>query len=121
VEQMPGVNYWRIQTGSAEPNALHGGLSYRAIPDLNGWMLFVNVPSIDETVELVRKLGYSIMRPKTAVPQERLGDNRAVMEGEGSCSLLIGDRAELFACTSEPEASALTLEMVCAGSNQMTR
>jgi predicted enzyme related to lactoylglutathione lyase len=36
VEQMPGVNYWRIQTGSAEPNALHGGLSYRAIPDLNG-------------------------------------------------------------------------------------
>ena len=68
VEQMPGINYWRIQTGSAEPNALHGGLSYRAIPDLNGWMLFVNVTSLDETVELVRKLGYSIMRPKTAVP-----------------------------------------------------
>jgi predicted enzyme related to lactoylglutathione lyase len=36
VEQMPGVNYWRIHISSTEPNALHGGLTYRAIPDLNG-------------------------------------------------------------------------------------
>jgi predicted enzyme related to lactoylglutathione lyase len=57
VEQMPGVNYWRIQTGSAEPKALHGGLTYRALPDLNGWMLFVNVASLDETVTLAQKLG----------------------------------------------------------------
>ena len=69
VEQMSGVNYWRIQTGSTEPKALHGGLTYRAIPDLNGWMLFVNVASLDETVALVQKLGGSIVRPKTAVPK----------------------------------------------------
>ena len=69
VEQMPGVNYWRIQTGSAEPKALHGGLTYRAIPDLNGWMLFVNVTSLDETVALVQKLGGSVVRAKTAVPR----------------------------------------------------
>src|SRR6476619_6184438 len=50
VEQMAGIGYWRIQTGAAEGPALHGGLTYRAIPDLNGWMLFVNVPSLDETV-----------------------------------------------------------------------
>ena len=47
VEQMPGVNYWRIQTGATEPKPLHGGLTYLAIPDLNGWMLFVNVMSLD--------------------------------------------------------------------------
>ena len=32
VEQMPGINYWRIQTGAAEGPALHGGLTYRALP-----------------------------------------------------------------------------------------
>jgi len=69
VEQMPGVNYWRIQTGSTEPKALHGGLTYRAIPDLNSWMLFVNVASLDDTVALVPKLGGSIVRAKTAVPR----------------------------------------------------
>ena len=69
VEQMPGVNYWRIQTGATETGALHGGLTYRAIPDLNGWMLFVNVTSLDETVALVQRLGGSIVRPKTAVPR----------------------------------------------------
>jgi predicted enzyme related to lactoylglutathione lyase len=69
VEQMPGVNYWRIQTGAAEGPALHGGLTYRGIPDLNGWMLFVNVASLDETVALVQSLGGSIVRPKTAVPR----------------------------------------------------
>ena len=69
VEQMPGVNYWRIQTGSPETKPLHGGLTYRAIPDLNGWMLFVNVASLDDTVALVQKLGGSIVRPTTAVPK----------------------------------------------------
>lgn len=69
VEQMPGINYWRIQIDSAEPKALHGGLTYRAIPDLNGWMLFVNVASLDDTVALVQKLGGSIVRTKIAVPK----------------------------------------------------
>jgi uncharacterized protein len=69
VDQMPGVNYWRIQIDSVQHKALHGGLTYRAIPDLNGWLLFVNVPSVDDTVALVQKLGGSIVRPKTAVPK----------------------------------------------------
>src|SRR5215472_5775189 len=69
IEQMPGVNYWRIHTCSTEAKPLHGGLTYRAIPDLNGWLLFVNVASLDETVVLVQKLGGSIVRPKTAVPR----------------------------------------------------
>ena len=69
VEQMPGVQYWRIQTGAPEGPALHGGLTYRAIPDLNGWMLFVNVASLDETVARIEHLGGSIVRPRTAVPR----------------------------------------------------
>jgi uncharacterized protein len=69
VEQMPGIGYWRIQTGAAKGPLLHGGLTYRAIPNLNGWMLFVNVPSLDEAAEHIQHLGGSIVRPKTAVPK----------------------------------------------------
>jgi len=66
---MPAVDYWRIQTGSAESKALNGGITCRAIPGLNGWMLYVNVAALDETVALVQSLGGSIVRPKTAVPK----------------------------------------------------
>ena len=69
VEQMEAVGYWRIQTGAAEGPALHGGLTYRAIPGLNGWLLFVNVPSLDEAVAQIQHLGGSIVRPRTAVPR----------------------------------------------------
>ena len=78
VEQMPGVDYWRISTGTREGGggsgagevaSLNGGLTYRAIPNLNGWMLFVNVESVDETVERIVSRGGSVVRPKTAVPR----------------------------------------------------
>ncbi len=70
VEQMPGVDYWRIQIPAAASTVLQGGgLTYRAIPGLNGWMLFVNIESMDETLSLVQNLGGSIIRPKTAVPK----------------------------------------------------
>jgi uncharacterized protein len=69
VEQMPGIDYWQIKTGSAESRAVNGGLTYRAVPGLNGWMLYINVVSLDETVELVQRLGGTIVRPKTAVPK----------------------------------------------------
>lgn len=67
VEQMPGIGYWRVQPGASDGPALHGGLTYRAIPDLNGWMLFVNVDSLDDTVARIEHLGGSIVRPKAAV------------------------------------------------------
>ena len=69
VEQMPGLGYWRIQPGDADGAALHGGLTYRAIPGLNGWLLFVKVDSLDETVARIEHLGGSVVRPKTAVPR----------------------------------------------------
>jgi len=69
VEQMEAVDYWRINTGSDEASSLNGGLTYRALPDLNGWMVYVQVPVLDETVELIKSLGGSVIRPKTAVPK----------------------------------------------------
>jgi uncharacterized protein len=69
LEQMEGIGYWRITTNSEKTNSLNGGLTYRALPDLNGWMLYVQVPALDETVELVKSLGGAVIRPKTAVPR----------------------------------------------------
>lgn len=69
VEQMPGIQYWRIQTGAPDGPALHGGLTQRAFPDLNGWLLYVQVESLDETVARIQSLGGSIVRRKTAVPR----------------------------------------------------
>jgi len=69
IEQMEGIEYWRISTGSDETSPLNGGLTYRALPDLNGWMLYVQVPQLDETVELIKSLGGAVIRPKTAVPR----------------------------------------------------
>ena len=68
VEQMPGLQYWRIQVPSAT-NAFSGGLTYRAIPELNGWLLFVNVESMDEALQIIETHGGSIVRPRTAVPR----------------------------------------------------
>lgn len=46
-----------------------GGLTYRAVPGLHGWMLYLQVPALDETVELSQSLAGSVVRPKTAVPR----------------------------------------------------
>lgn len=69
VEQMPGIGYWRVQPGNTGASPLHGGLTYRAIPGLNGWMLFVQVASLDETVARIEHLSGSVVRQKTAVPR----------------------------------------------------
>jgi len=67
IEKVEGVDYWRINTASEEAKKMNGGLTHRAIPDLRGWMVYVQVPNLDATVELVLRLGGSIVRPKTAV------------------------------------------------------
>ncbi len=69
IEKMEGLGYWRIQIPSEDVKPMHGGLTYRAIPDLNSWLMFVNVASIDETVARAQDMGGSIVRPKTAVPR----------------------------------------------------
>jgi len=69
IEQIEGIGYWRVTTNIEERSALNGGLTFRALPDLNGWLLYVQVPSLDETVELIKSLGGSVVRPKTAVPR----------------------------------------------------
>ncbi len=69
MEKMEGIDYWRVVPETSESNSLIGGLTYRTIPNLNSFLLYVNVNSMDETLEKILKMGGKIVRPKTAVPR----------------------------------------------------
>lgn len=67
IDRMPGVDYWRVETGA--PDRMHGGLLYRAIAGLNGWMFYIKVDSLERAVADIRSFGGTVVRPKTAVPK----------------------------------------------------
>lgn len=69
IEQAPGIDYWRIQTGAGDAEAISGGLTYRPIPGPRSWVHYVNVVSLDETVAQLQRLGGTVLRPKTPVPK----------------------------------------------------
>lgn len=54
IEKAPGIDYWRIHTGSG---GLSGGLMLRPIPGPRSWVHYVHTESLAETVEQVVKLG----------------------------------------------------------------
>jgi uncharacterized protein len=63
------MEYWSITT-SAEPGgmgALGGGMMQRLAPQQQITM-YIEVPSVDEYVDRVKKLGGRVCFPKTAVP-----------------------------------------------------
>jgi predicted enzyme related to lactoylglutathione lyase len=68
IEKFPGVtDYWHIDTGGADDTP-DGGLmarKHREQPITN----YVAVSSVDESAAKVEKLGGTICKPKTAVPQ----------------------------------------------------
>jgi uncharacterized protein len=69
VEQAPGIDYWRIQTGGTDAGGFGGGLAYRPIPGLRSWVNYINVESLDESLAQVQRLGGTVVRPKMAVPK----------------------------------------------------
>ncbi len=69
VDKAPGVDYWRIDTGSGESKGIGGGLLRRPIPGPRSWVHYVHVESLDQTVERIVELGGAVVRPKTAVPK----------------------------------------------------
>jgi uncharacterized protein len=69
LDKAPGVDYWRIQTGSTDTHGFNGGLTYRPFPGPRSWVHYVTVESLGETVVQVLRLGGQVLRPKTAVPK----------------------------------------------------
>jgi uncharacterized protein len=69
IEKAPGLDYFRIQTGSLEDHGIVVGLLNRPIPGPLSWVHYVLVDSIDQTIGRVQSLGGKVLRPKTAVPK----------------------------------------------------
>ena len=68
IEKFPVVaDYWHIDTGSGD-RTRDGGLMTRKHPD-QPITDYIAVSSVDESAAKVKKLGGTICKPKTAVPQ----------------------------------------------------
>jgi predicted enzyme related to lactoylglutathione lyase len=62
------MDYWMVTTGAkAGEMALGGGMLKRQQPDQR-ITIYVDVPSVDEYMERVKKLGGQVCVPKMAVP-----------------------------------------------------
>lgn len=69
IERASAVDYWRIQLDPSATGGTDGGLMHRppAIP--HGWLHYVNVESLDASIEAAQRLGATVLRPKAAVPR----------------------------------------------------
>lgn len=69
LEKVEGLNYWRIHLDAEDPSRVGGGLTFRPRSDPKGWLQFVNVDSVDDSIVLAEQMGATVVRPKTAVPR----------------------------------------------------
>ncbi len=68
IERFPGdMDYWHIDTGGSD-ESLDGGMMKRVSPQ-QGITNYIFVPSVDEYMEKVQRLGGKVCKPKTAVPE----------------------------------------------------
>ncbi len=67
MEQVEGIDYWRIRFDPNDADGVDGGLTHRPPMDPKSWIQFINVDSIDDSLALAHHLGATVLRPKTAV------------------------------------------------------
>jgi predicted enzyme related to lactoylglutathione lyase len=81
---IPGPEYWLCETGSDGPG-INGAVMKRQDPR-QPWMNYVDVASVDVTLEQATRLGATIALPKTSVPG--VGAFAAIIDPEGNiCGL----------------------------------
>lgn len=76
IEKYSGpMEYWMIRTvptdaqGRPAAQGVNGGMMKRPSPEARGWLNYVQVESVDESVREAQKLGGSLVRPKSPVPK----------------------------------------------------
>jgi uncharacterized protein len=69
IERAEGVDYWRIAIDADAAPLATGGIVRRPSFAQAGWMNFVEVDSLDATLETAARLGGVILKQKTAVPR----------------------------------------------------
>ena len=82
--EAPGPEYWLCETGP-EGIGINGAIMQRQHPQ-QPWMNYVDVPSIEATIEQATKLGAKVALPKTPVPG--MGAYAAIVDPQGNiCGL----------------------------------
>ena len=61
IEQAPGIDYWRIQSGANMASGINGGLTYRPFRGLRSWVQYVHVESPNHIGAIY---GSRVMPPK---------------------------------------------------------
>lgn len=62
------MEYWTVETGAGKPEmAIGGGIMRRQMPQQQ-ITIYLDVPSVDEYVDKVKKLGGQVVVPRTAIP-----------------------------------------------------
>jgi uncharacterized protein len=81
---LPGPEYWLCDTGSDAPG-INGAVMQRQDPR-QPWMNYVDVASVEASLEEAKKLGAQVALPKTSVPG--VGAFAAIIDPEGNiCGL----------------------------------
>ena len=62
------MDYWMVMTGREEGKmGVDGGMMQRQMPQQQT-IVYIDVPAVDEYVDKVKRLGGSVVVPKTAIP-----------------------------------------------------
>lgn len=70
IEKAPGIDYWRIDLGTPSTAGMRaGGIAYRPAIGIQGWMMFVEVNSVEAALAEVDVHGGRAVKERTAVPK----------------------------------------------------
>jgi predicted enzyme related to lactoylglutathione lyase len=69
IDRAEGVGYWRIRTDAADRQNTSGGVTYRPAIPVQGWLQYIQVDSLDESLVTAERLGGRVLRERTAVPR----------------------------------------------------
>ncbi|HTI72523.1 MAG TPA: VOC family protein [Candidatus Limnocylindria bacterium] len=87
---MPGPEYWLCDTGTEGPG-INGAIMQRQNPQ-QPWMNYVDVASVDASIETATKLGATVALPKMPIPG--VGFIAALLDPEGNIVGLFERTAE---------------------------
>jgi len=69
LQRAEGVDYWRINVDPTADGRADGGLLHRPASVPAGWLHYVEVESLDDSIATAERHGAKVLRPKTAVPR----------------------------------------------------
>lgn len=74
-DSVPGMDYRFVKTVPTDangmptaPGGINGGLTTRPMPEARFWLNYVDVQSVDTSLDRAQQLGATAIRGKTAVP-----------------------------------------------------